>query len=178
MVWIALLRGINVGGNRKVDMKKLKAAFEAAGMIEVRTYINSGNVVFSTELRSRKTLCAKLEQAIQDRFGFEVDVLLRNAAEMRTIVKAIPKSWTNGEEMKCDVLFLQEDADHPSLVDELKANPSIEDVVYTPGAVIWRIDRADVPKSLVPKALPNALAKRITARNCNTTRKLLELVDS
>ena len=64
MVYVALLRGINVGGKNKVGMKELKAAFEEAGMTSVRTYINSGNVIFSSGIRGRARLGALLEEAI------------------------------------------------------------------------------------------------------------------
>jgi len=76
MIYVALLRGINVGGNRTVSMKTLKAVFEAAGMTDVRTYINSGNVVFSSKLRSPKRIAPLLGKAIAAEFGFAVDVLV------------------------------------------------------------------------------------------------------
>jgi uncharacterized protein (DUF1697 family) len=85
LVYVALLRGINVGGRNKVDMKQLKAVFEEAGATEVRTYINSGNVVFSSPVRSRARLARLLEDAIRRRFGFEVDLLVRDVKSMRAI---------------------------------------------------------------------------------------------
>jgi uncharacterized protein (DUF1697 family) len=71
MVYVALLRGINVGGKNKVEMKRLKAVFEAAGMESVRTYISSGNVIFSSSIRSKARLAKLLEEAIAKRFRFK-----------------------------------------------------------------------------------------------------------
>lgn len=65
MKYVALLRGVNVGGNRKLDMKELKATFERAGMIEVRTYINSGNIIFRDDSRESPRLTSLLESAIE-----------------------------------------------------------------------------------------------------------------
>jgi uncharacterized protein (DUF1697 family) len=178
MTHVALLRGINVGGNRVVSMKTLKGVFEDTGMTDVRTFINSGNVVFSTKLRSRARLTSLLEKAIEKRFGFAVDVLVVSEATLRDIVAAIPAKWTNDGTMKCDVLFLWDDVDRPSILDELEVKSEIETVRYTPGAVIWSIDRKNVNKSRMPKLVGTALYKRMTIRNCNTARKLLALMEA
>jgi uncharacterized protein (DUF1697 family) len=95
VTFVALLRGINVGGKNKVDMKQLKAVFEDAGMTSVRTYINSGNVIFDTTERGRARLTQRLEKAIVRRFGFNVEVLLRDLKTMRVLVKEIPTGWTD-----------------------------------------------------------------------------------
>ena len=111
MTYVALLRGINVGGNRKVDMKALKATFERAGMGDVRTYINSGNVIFGSDSRDKVSLARTLEAAIEADFGFPVRVLLRDAEDMRVLVDALPDEWVNGSEAKCDVMFLGDEVD-------------------------------------------------------------------
>jgi uncharacterized protein (DUF1697 family) len=178
MVYVALLRGINVGGVNKVGMKQLKAVFEEAGMTSVGTYINSGNVIFSTKLRSRARLVKLLEEAIAERFGFPVKVLVRDIDNVRAVVKAISPKWTNDQQMKCDVMFLWEDVDSPSVLDRLTFKPEIEDVRYVSGAVIWRIDRKNQTKSGMVKLVGTPLYKQMTIRNCNTARKLLELMEA
>src|SRR5688500_16302790 len=100
-------------------MKQLKVAFEEAGMTSVRTYINSGNVIFSSNSRSRARLTEVLEEAIARIFGFKVSILVRNLKSMREIVNALPKSWVNDDAMKCDVMFLWDDVARPSVVKEL-----------------------------------------------------------
>lgn len=104
MKYIALLRGVNVGSSKKVDMGQLRAAFEAVGVTSVSTYINSGNVIFSTDIEDRPRLTAILEDSIRERFGFPVGLLLLDGDQMTSIVNAIPTGWTNDESMKCDVL--------------------------------------------------------------------------
>lgn len=178
MTYVALLRGINVGGKNRVDMKELKAAFEEAGMTSVRTYINSGNVIFSSSVRDRKKLAKKLEKAIADRFGFPIDVLVRDRRSMRAVVGAMSDDWINDEATKCDVLFLWDDVGKPSVLKQLKFRPEIEDVQYVSGAVIWRIDRKNATRSGLMRVAGTPLYKRMTIRNSNTTRKLVELMEA
>jgi uncharacterized protein (DUF1697 family) len=177
MVYVALLRGINVGGKNKVDMKQLKAVFEDAGMKSVRTYINSGNVIFSSSIRSRARLASLSEEEIAQRFGFKVEVVVRDIKSMRAVVKAIPSKWTNDDKMKCDVMFLWSDVNRPSVLKELKIKPEMEDVKFESGAIIWRVDRGNVTRSGMMKLVGTPLYKRMTIRNCNTTRKLLDLME-
>ena len=177
MVYVALLRGINVGGKNKVEMKQLKDALEEAGMTSVRTYINSGNAIFSSSIRARSQLVDSLEGAISQRFGFHIDVLVRDVKSMQKVVKAIPNNWTNDQNSKCDVMFLFDDVDRPSVLKQAQFKPEIEDVRYVRGAVIWRADRKNVTRSAYMKLVGTPLYKRMTVRNCNTTRKLLQLME-
>src|SRR5512135_3382152 len=122
MRYVALLRGVNVGGARTVEMRALKAAFEAAGMADVRTYINSGNVIFSTDdtaAADRDSLTRLIETSIAERFGFPVDALVFRADEIAAITAAIPEEWANDDRQRCDVFYLWPDVDRPSIVDEL-----------------------------------------------------------
>jgi len=83
---IALLRGVNVGGKKKVAMAKLRALTEELGYRDVRTYVNSGNVVFSGRRRSAK----HLESALAEAFGFDVPVVLRTRDELAAVLEANP----------------------------------------------------------------------------------------
>jgi uncharacterized protein (DUF1697 family) len=177
MIYVALLRGINVGGKNKVDMKQLKEAFEEVGMTSVRTYINSGNVIFSSNSRSRARLAEVLEDTIERRFGFRVPVLVRDRKSMRAVVEALPETWINDATMKCDVMFLWDDVARPSVVKTLPIKPEIEDLKYVAGALIWRVDGDSVTRSGLMKLVGAPLYKRMTVRNCNTARKLLELME-
>jgi uncharacterized protein (DUF1697 family) len=178
MIYVALLRGVNVGGSNKVDMKELKTVFEEAGMDSVRTYINSGNVIFSSKVRGLKRMNSLFEGAITKRFRFDIKVILRDINGMRKIVSSIPAKWTNDQAMRCDVMFLMADADKPSVVKQLQHKPELEEVRYVPGALIWRVDRESVTRSGMMRLAGTPLYKRMTIRNCNTARKLLELMEA
>jgi uncharacterized protein (DUF1697 family) len=176
MRYVALLRGVNVGGANKVSMADLKAAFESAGMSAVRTYINSGNIIFSTDLVDRPQLTQSLRAAIRERGGLDIYLQLRDADELSTIVDAIPSEWRNDDSMKCDVVFLQPDVDRGGVLDDLGPRAGIEDALYVPGAVVWRVDRENATRSRLTRMMGTPLYSRVTVRNCNTVRRLLELV--
>ncbi len=173
MVYLALLRGINVGGKSKVKMARLTQTFDRLGFSDVKTYINSGNVIFRSN--SMPDL-AMIERAIQADFGFAVPVLVRDLKSMQKLVNNIPDSWVNSEVMRCDVLFLWDEIDKPEILESIPAKPDIEDVVYFPGAVVWRIDRKNVKRGAVPKIIGTGVYKQVTIRNASTVRKLYELM--
>ena len=87
---VALLRGINVGGKNKLPMKDLRALFEAAGCESVRSYIQSGNVVFQAPAALAKTIGSRLEADIESELGLKVPVVTRSAAQWTKILAANP----------------------------------------------------------------------------------------
>ena len=178
MVYVALLRGINVGGHNKVDMKQLKTVFEELGMTSVRTYINSGNVIFSTAKRAKSQLAAQIEKAIARHFGFNVEVVVRDRAMMKALVKRVPKTWTDDKTQRCYVMFLWDDVNRPSVLKQLSIKPDMDEVRYASGAIVWRVDRKHLTKSGMMKLTSAPLYKRMTIRNINTTRKLVELMEA
>src|SRR6059036_1156463 len=104
--YVALLRGINVGGNNIIRMADLRACLEADGFDDVRTYIQSGNVVF-TASGSAATLTARLERTLSKEFGYEATVAVRTARQFRAIVDAAPEGFgVDRERYRSDVIFL------------------------------------------------------------------------
>src|SRR5215469_9663989 len=87
--YIAMLRGINVSGHKIIRMERLRAVFEELGFAHVKTYVQSGNVIFETN-EPPSGLAAKIERKIQAEFGFEVPVLTKSAKELKDIVKHNP----------------------------------------------------------------------------------------
>lgn len=177
MIYVALLRGINVGGNNKVEMAQLKVVFEALGGIDVRTYINSGNVIFKDE-RTVKVLEPLIEAAIEARFGFKVRIVLRDSQNIAMLCKEIPASWTNDTEQRTDVLFLWDEVDSADAMKQMVIKPEIENVRYLPGAIIWNIGRQNVARGSGVKIIGTDLYKHMTGRNINTVRKLNQLMQA
>lgn len=176
MVYVALLRGINVGGKSRVEMSKLKATFERLGFANVKTYINSGNVIFVSSKQNPQQLASLIEQAVEKDFRMPVAILVKDLPFIKSIMEALTPAWQNNQTMKCDVMFLWKDLDNPSVLEQFSVNPQIEDVRYVPGAVLWRIDRQYVTKSKMAKIIGTELYKKLTIRNCNTVRKLYDLM--
>lgn len=176
MIYVALLRGINVGGKNKVDMKQLKIAFEACGMTKVKTYINSGNVLFENAGHSIAELTYILEKTIVDSFGFGVKVLLRTQAQIEKVCTLLPLHWKNDASQKTDVMFLWEEVNDRSIVSKLPTKQDFDEIIYHPGVLLWHVDRVNLTKSGMLKLVGTPLYKQMTIRNCNTVRKLRSLM--
>ncbi len=178
MVYVALLRGINVGGNNKIDMKQLKRTFEQIGMKAVVTYINSGNVIFKDDQHTVPELIDIMEAAITKGFHLDIKVLIRSIRDFENTMKSLPESWKNDEDMKCDVLFPGEAYDRETVLEEMQIKPMIDVVIYTPGAILWSVARKDVTRSGLIKIVGSSLYKSMTVRNVNTFRKLYNIMST
>lgn len=159
-------------------MAALAETFRGLGFDDVRTYLNSGNVIFSTPPATVAMLGAKIERAIERDTGLPVSVLVLDDAAVRSVVAAIPKAWVTDATVRTDVLFLWPDVDDPDVLERIPRNLEVDDVRYTPGALIWRIDRVNASRSRETRLVGTALYKRMTIRNANTTRKLHELLSA
>ncbi len=172
MKYIALLRGVNVGGNHRVDMLTLRQAFEQVGCCDVKTYLNTGNVVFSAE---QPPTAEKLEKILENSFGFSVPVLVVDANVLARIAESIPDGWKNDDVQKSDIAFLFPPVDDASIVMKLQLNSDIETGVYVPGALLYNIERRYQSRSGLLRAVGTPLYKQMTIRNVNTVRKLAEI---
>lgn len=132
MKYVVLLRGINVGGNKKVEMKRLRALAERLGYVNVSTYINSGNLLCESG-KAAAAVGKELAAAMHKEFGFEVGVLVKTQAQMQAIAKKIPSEWSNDEEARCDVAYLFPPADSKKILDDLPLKREYVDVRYVPG---------------------------------------------
>lgn len=179
MIFVALLRGINVGGNNKVDMKKLKLTFEGIGLADVVTYINTGNIIFRDDSRTAQEIIVKLEEAIAADFGLTIRVMVRTFNEIKSIMNKVPEHWTNGTDMKSDIMYLWDEIDDESVLEKLTINPEVDRVSYVPGAVLWSYDRVDADKSGMNKMTTSKkIFQQMTVRNVNTARKIYELMQA
>ena len=174
--YVALLRGINVGGNAMVSMKELKACFEELGFEDVVTYINSGNIIFKDKRTDIPKLVQLIETGIKAHRRMDIRVIVRTKSEMSALCKKIPADWVTDGDMRTDVMFLWDAVDTPEAIATLRADPGVDRLVHVKGALIWNVTRKDYPKSKVPKMIGGTFYKNMTARNANTTRKLLELM--
>lgn len=175
MIYVALLRGINVGGNNKVEMKKLKTTFELLGFTNVVTYINSGNIVFKCVSEELEIITDKIEKAIKKDFGLDIKVLLRSFDDIETVCKKLPDNWVKNDVMRTDVMFLWEEFDNPKVMEYLKINP-VDNVKYIPGAVLWNVEGKNYSKSGMVKLVGTELYRNMTIRNVNTVRKLHQIM--
>lgn len=178
MVYVALLRGINVGGKNKIGMKQLKETFLRLGLESVVTYINTGNVVFVDDHQTKDVLEKKLRQEIYLAYNLDIPVLIRSLNDFESMMEALPADWKNDDTMKCDVLFLESGLDETVVMEKLTVKPGIDNALPATGAIIWSVARKNVTRSSLTKIVGTDLYKKITVRNVNTARKLYEMMRS
>ena len=174
---VALLRGINLARSRRVSMAELRRVLTEAGHGDVKTHLQSGNVVLSSGARGA-ALERRLERELADALGIEIKVLVRSRAELAGIVKRDPLGDVADNSSRYVVTFL---ASKPSakLVRELEALTAEPERMAASGREIYTRHPDGLARSQVAKALADRrLGIPATARNWNTVRKLLELVDA
>ena len=175
-VFVALLRGVNVGGNNMISMKSLKESFEVMGFTNVSTYINSGNIIFQSKEDDPRKLEKKIEQMLSSEYQLESKVVLRSLSELETLVKALPQNWGDNSDWRFNVIFLRHSIDSEKILDELPANSDIEEVLYRPGTLLWSVQASEANRSKFVKLSTRKSFKDMTVRNLNTTRKLYDLM--
>lgn len=173
--YAALLRGINLGGKNMLPMKDLVALCEQSGCARVRTYIQSGNVIFNCSTAAARKVAADLTQAIEQRFHLRVPVILRSAAELDDIVSNNPFLKAGADEKWLFVMFLQS-LPEPARVAALDPDRSPPDKFEVRGREVF----AHCPVGVGPSKLTNAwfdskLATISTGRNWRTVCKLRDM---
>jgi uncharacterized protein (DUF1697 family) len=175
-VFVALLRGVNVGGNNMISMRSLKESFENLGFVNVSTYINSGNIIFQSKEADPRKLERKIEQMLSSDYQLDSKVVLRSLSEMEKLMNDLPRSWNEDSSWRYNVIFLRYSIDSEKILTELPANSDIEQVVYRPGALLWSTQATQMSQSQLGKLSSRKTFRDMTVRNLNTTRKLYELM--
>ncbi len=176
MRYIALLRGINVGGNNSVSMKKLKALLEENECSNVITYINSGNVIFSAEEQNSIKLREHLEHLLENRFKLPLKIVLRTLSEMKAVLSHIPKQWKKDADIRCYVAFVREPVTVEEVVAEMRPKEDIDWVDAGPHVVYMTTRTSGLTKSGFTKIASSKIYKEVTIRNLNTLRKVVDLM--
>ena len=175
-MFVALLRGVNVGGNNMIKMSSLKQSFERMGFVQVATYINSGNIIFKTKEMDARKLEVKIEKMLLQEYQLDSKVVIRTLAEMAKLVQSLPESWSNESEWRNNVMFLRHTIDSKRILDDLPVKSDIEEIVYRPGALLWSVKASDASRTNMARFGSHKLYREVTVRNLNTTRKLHDLM--
>ncbi len=173
MTHIALLRGINVGGNVKVAMADLRELLAEHGLGNVRTLLQSGNVVFSSDAPAGPVLERRLEAAVAKRFDLRIDVLVRSAAEWTAVIAANPFPDEAERDPSHLLATFLKTAPEASAVDALRASVSGPEVIRADGRQLYVVYPAGIGRSkLTHASIESKLRTRGTGRNWNTVLKL------
>jgi len=172
--YIALLRGINVGGNNIIRMTDLKACFEEMGFEEVVTYIQSGNVLFSTNEQDKQSLTTIIEQGLSEKFDYQSKVILITENHLRQIVNSAPQLFGNEPtEYKYNVLFLSVHLTAKKALESIRIKEGVDQVWIGDGVLYFSQLRSKASQSYLTRIIDLPIYKEITIRNWNTTTKLL-----
>lgn len=175
MKYVALLRGVNVGGKNLLPMKDLAVIFAKAGCTDVKTYIQSGNVVFSAPAAVVKKLPALIAAQIEKRFGLRVPVVIRSNEQLRQAIEGNPYLKAGKDPKTCHVMFL---ANVPAgeVLKSLDPNRSPGDVYALLGGEIHLHLTTGAAKTKLTNAyFDSKLSTVSTGRNWNTVLKLYEI---
>jgi len=174
MRYALLLRGVNVGKSVKVSMTSLKSMLEDIGFENVMSYLNSGNVLFDSNL-PKKEIALVVENKLHDFIGQKIPILIKSASELKKISSAIPGKWQNDEFQKTDIAYLFAEADNKNILDNLPIKREYVDIRYVKGALLWNVQRENYNRSQLNNIIGHKIYSKMTVRNVNTARRLAEL---
>jgi uncharacterized protein (DUF1697 family) len=177
-IYISLLRGINVGGHKRIKMDQLRESFEALGFEQVKTYIQSGNVVFKTGKFSAAALSRRIEERILSDFGFSVSIILRTADEMTKAIENNPFLKQRGIDFeKFHVTFLSE-TPTLSALGKLEALTTAPDQSRCLGKELYLfLPNGASESSLMKSPLDRVLSVVTTTRNWRTVNQLSQMCE-
>ena len=177
MEYVALLRGINVGGNNKVVMSELREQIEAAGFGHVRTYINSGNLLFEAEA-PREDVAQRVEDLLASRYDFPIRLALLTGQDYLAQLDELP-DWWHGEVARRDALFYTRGLDRDHVRERIEAMELGDEAVhFGEHAVFWgKFDEKSFLKTAYHKRLLREdFYRQVTIRSGSTVEKIAAML--
>ena len=178
MRYICLLRGINVGGNNLIKMAELKKWFESWGFSAVKTYIQSGNVLFSSTETDAKKIETQIETALSTKLKNSIYVVVIPRSIYRTIITQAPTGFGQSPAVyRSDVIFLKQPLTPQIALKDVETNPEVDTVFAGQHALYFQRLISKITASRLNKIVGTPAYKLMTIRNWNTTQKLAELLE-
>lgn len=174
--YVALLRGINIGGKNKIPMAELKKEFEELGFEEVKTYLNSGNVIFSSDNDSIEKLTKLIETAMKNQFGFNIPVLVMLKDKLGDILHNAPNWWgNNNKEIYDNLIFIMPPITFSDVYNEIgEPKEEWEKIKNYNEVIFWSFSRKDYQKTnWWSKTASANISIKLTIRTANTVRKIV-----
>jgi uncharacterized protein (DUF1697 family) len=177
--YIALLRGINVGGKNIIKMEQLKKVFEEMEFSDVKTYIQSGNVIFRTLESDTLKLTDRIENQLQKNFSSEIKTLVLTADDLTDTVENAPENFgTEPEKFRYDVWFLLPPTTVSDVVSNLRLREGVDFLQVGKNVIYTSRLTSQMGKSYFSKIMQTKIYKNLTIRNWNTTITLLKLTNT
>ena len=175
--WLALLRGINVGGRNVIRMAELRKCFEANGFRDVVTYIQSGNVIFRSASSGSGALTARIEGMLAAAFDYRAKVTLRSREQMRAVIEGAPAGFgTQPDVYRCDVLFLMPPLTAADAMEHVRIRSGVDEAWAGEGVLYFSRLIARASRSHLSRLASMPVYQSMTIRNWRTTTRLLQLM--
>ncbi len=176
--YLALLRGINVGGNNIIAKDDLRRCFEDLGCTNVRTYIQSGNVVFRAPEGDTGQLTERVESGLSERFSYAARAIVLSHAGYHAALGAAPAAWGEDDAYRHNALFTLAGTTAEDVLAGLPpVNEELETVAAGPGIIFWSAEKKRVTRSAFVKLPALPVYRQVTIRNHNTVRRLAALLE-
>jgi uncharacterized protein (DUF1697 family) len=176
--YLGFLRGINVGGKSLIKMAELREALEQAGLQNVRSYIQSGNVLFTSNMSDKHALAKRITEVIAEAFQLSVATAVFTADEWHTVIKQAPDWWGRDTTWKHNLLILTAPIETSEAVEAIGIlKPGIEAVAPGKRVVYQSMSFQEFGKTTTGKLASNPVYKKMTIRNYNTATKLAALCE-
>jgi uncharacterized protein (DUF1697 family) len=176
--YLALLRGINVGGSNIIKMTDLKECFDNIGCADVKTYIQSGNAMFRSEERDAAQLVSKIERALSARFAYTSRVVVLTHKQLTHIVEHAPEGFgTEPDTYRYHVIFLKKPLTATEAMESVSLKPGVDTADRGQGVLYFSLLISKATQSHISRINTLPIYQHLTIRNWNTTTKLLALMD-
>ena len=174
--YIAFLRGVNISGKNKVPMAELKRCFEELDFSEVKTYLNSGNVAFSSDEDNIEVLTSQAEMIINRQFGLDIPVFVISKEKLEDILQNAPEWWGDeNKEIYDNLIFIMPPATFSEVWGEIgEPKEELEKIKEYRETVFWSFSRKDYQKTnWWSKTASANISSKLTIRTANTVRKIV-----
>ncbi len=174
--YIAFLRGVNISGKNKIPMAELKKEFERLGHKKVKTYLNSGNVIFSTDENDIESVTKQIAMMIKNQFGLDIPVFVIVKEELEDILRNAPDWWGNEDkEIYDNLIFIIPPTTFTDVFNEIgEPKEELEKIQDYKEAIFWSFSRKDYQKTnWWSKTASAKISSKLTIRTANTVRKIV-----
>jgi len=177
MKYVALIRAINVGGRNLMRMSDVRACLEAREFQRVSTYIQSGNILFESDVSNVSKLTAAIEKAFSETFNHAAGVFIRSHRQMQKIVAEAPTEWKKGATLRRNVAFVRTPLTAARAVAAIELKPGVDSVKAGDNVVYMSTLMTRLKQSVFPKIVGKPIYRDMTIRNYSTCQKILALMD-
>ena len=177
MKYIALLRGINISSKNKIDMKELKKEIENLDFSEVITYLNSGNVIFKSNIEDKGIIANNIHLMIKNKFNLDIPIFIITMQELEEILEHSPEWWgKNDKEIYNNIIFVIPPTTFKEVFETIGSPNEYEKIQEYKNNIFWSFDLKNYRKSnWWSKTASTEISNSITIRTANTMRKILEI---